>query len=228
MASISSRSIMDDYSTIGFGRTMVGVLNSYLQSPAVGEKNRKQTARGGKHTDFPPCVVMFPGIQQPSFPKEQISSLIPITSDTKPSPPASSTGKLGRKYKGSISVTFRVNNTQGPSPRVLCTCVWLHGCKHLCIHKNGDQSRWRLVFCCSPPYFLAAGSLTEQKAHWVCQAAWLASQLSDLPVSTTPPILGVTDMPWRFELRSSGLWSECLYPLSHLTSSLFFNVLFLS
>lgn len=52
---------------------------------------------------------MLPGIQQSSFAKEQISSLIPITSDTKPFPPVLSTRKLGRKYKGSISVTFRLN-----------------------------------------------------------------------------------------------------------------------
>lgn len=119
---------MDDYSTIGFGRTTVRVLNSYLQFLAVGEKNRKQTARGGKHTDFPPCVVMFPGIQQPSFPKEQISSLIPITSDTKPSPPASSTGKLGRKYKGSISVTFRVNTL---IPRAPLHVFSVHACDYM-------------------------------------------------------------------------------------------------
>lgn len=100
---------MDDYSTIGFGRTKVGVLNSYLQFPAVGEKNRKHTARVGKHTDFPPCIFMLPAIQQPSFPKEQISSLIPITSEMKPSPPVLSARKLGRKYKGPISVTFRLS-----------------------------------------------------------------------------------------------------------------------
>lgn len=71
---------------------------------------------------------MFPGIQQPSFPKEQISSLIPITSDTKPSPLASSTGKLGRKYKGLISVTFRVNTL---IPRVPLHVFSVHACDYM-------------------------------------------------------------------------------------------------
>jgi len=34
---------MDDYSPVGFGRTKVGLLNPYLQFPAV-KNSRKQTA----------------------------------------------------------------------------------------------------------------------------------------------------------------------------------------
>lgn len=86
---------------------------------------------------------MFPGIQQPIFPKEQISSLIPIVCATKPSPLVSRARKLARKYKWLISEIFRPNPLifRAPSPCFLCTCMWIHGCKYLGTHVCGNQSR---------------------------------------------------------------------------------------
>lgn len=203
-------------------------MNSYLQFPAVGEKNRKQTTRGGKHTDFPPCIFMLPGIQQPSFPQEQISSLIPITSDTKPSPPVSSARKLGRKYKASISVTFRLNTLILRAPLHVFS---VHACDYMgtsicAFIKMGIKAGDGCYSVAPHLTSLRQGpSLNRKSTGSARLPSWPAS--SPVYLSTTPPILGVIDMPWRFELRSSNLWSKYPYPLSHLTSSLFFYLLFL-
>lgn len=195
----------------------------------MGEKNRKQTARVGKHTDFPPCIFMLPAIQQPTFPKEQISSLIPIMRDTKPSPLVSSARKLGRKYKGSISVTFRLNTLILRAPLHVFS---VHACDYMgasicAFIKMGIKAGDGCYSVAPHLTSLRQGpSLNRKYTGSARMPGWPAS--SPIHLSTTPPILGVIDVPWRFELRSSGLPSVCPYPLTQPSHqlSVFFTCCF--
>lgn len=234
MASISSWSIMDDYSTIGFGRTKVGVLNSYLQFPAVGDNNRKTNSnvscRGWEHTDFSSCISMFPGIQQPILPKEQISSLIPIVHATKPFPLVSRARKLARKYKWLISEIFRLDPLifGALSPCFLCTCMWIHGCKYLGTHACGNQSRM-VAAVLLPSTLLPWDRVPRWKGspldrpgclvgHLALRSAWL------YPSSNLGGFSNLEIWTWALTLAE---WVFLLTQPPHQLSVFFFYVIFL-